>query len=65
MKKFFGVLFILFTIALFAVVICHIWGISLISWQDILRSSATLVLLAVLVVVISIMYFLFFKKWNK
>jgi hypothetical protein len=65
MKKFFGVLLILFTIALFAVVICHIWGITLISWQDIFRSSLTLVLLIVLVIAITALYFLFLKKWKK
>jgi membrane-anchored glycerophosphoryl diester phosphodiesterase (GDPDase) len=65
MKKISGVLLIIFAIALFAVIIFRVWGINLISWQDILRSSVTVLLLVVLVIVVIIVYFLFLKNQDK
>jgi hypothetical protein len=65
MKKISGVLLIIFAIALFVAIICLVWGIKLISWQDLVRSGVTVLLLIVLVIIVIVLYFLFFKKWDK
>ena len=65
MKKTLGIIILLCTIALFAIIICRIWGIYLFSWQDIVRSGVTLLLLVILIIVIATIYFLFLRKQDK
>lgn len=65
MKKIIGLLLLLCSIALTVVVILRIWGIHTISFGNVLRSGATLALLAMLTVVLLIIYGLFIRNHKK
>lgn len=65
MKKLVGLVIVLLSIAFFTLLILRIWGVSVVSWQNIVRSGATFVLLGALIVILIIIYFLFFKKSAK
>lgn len=61
MKKIIGLLIILCSISLIGIIILRIWGIELVSTGDVLRSGATLALLAVLIIILVIVYGIFFR----
>nr|WP_199158787.1 hypothetical protein [Pedobacter sp. ASV2] len=62
MKKIIGILITLLVIAFAAIIILRVWGISIISLDNILKSSLTLILLTVLIVVLLIAYGFFFRN---
>lgn len=65
MKKIIGLLIVLSSIALIGIIILRIWGIELVNTGDVLRSGATLALLAVLTVILVIVYGVFFRDPKK
>ncbi|MCH5718477.1 hypothetical protein [Niabella hibiscisoli] len=65
MKKIIGLLIVLCSIALIGIIVLRIWGIELVSTGDVLRSGATLVLLAVLTIILVIVYGVFFRDPKK
>ncbi len=65
MKKIIGLLIVLCSVALIGILILRIWDIHIVSTGDLLRSGATLALLAILTVVLLIAYGLFFRNPKK
>ena len=65
MKKLIGGTIVLLCLAFFVLLILRVWGVSIVSWQNIVRSGATFVLLGALIVILIIIYYLFFKKSTK
>ncbi|MGZ3872529.1 MAG: hypothetical protein ACXVJD_06405 [Mucilaginibacter sp.] len=61
MKRIVGVIILLLSLAFIAIVILRIWAIRIISLQDIIRSSATLVSIGVAIVMLVIVYGGFLK----
>ena len=62
MKKTIGVLIAIFIVAFIAILVLRIWGITIVSWQNVLKSSATLALLGIATVSLIIIYYFFFRK---
>jgi len=56
MKRIIGALLILLSIALIAILILRIWDIEIVSLSDIVKSSATLLLLGIAIVILIIVY---------
>lgn len=65
MKKIIGLLIVLCSVALIGILILRIWDIHIVSTGDLLRSGATLALLAILTVILLIAYGLFFRNSKK
>lgn len=65
MKKFIGALIVLLSIALIGILILRIWGIYIVSIDQIVKSGYTLLLLGALIVVLIIVYGAFFKNQSK
>ncbi len=65
MKKIIGLLIVLCSVALTSIIILRIWGVEIVSTGDVLRSGATLALVAVLIVVLVIVYGVFFRDPRK
>jgi len=62
MKRIVGVIILLLSLAFIAIIILRIWGIRIISLQDIIRSSATLIAIGVAIVILVIVYGGFLKN---
>ena len=56
MKKLIGIILVLLSLALISIVILRIWDIEIVSLNTIIKSSATLVVLGVALVVLIILY---------
>ena len=65
MKKLIGALIVLLSISLIGILILRIWGIYIVSIDEIVKSGYTLLLLGGLIVVLIIAYGAFFKNNNK
>lgn len=64
MKKLVGFLIALFSLAFIALLILRIWNIVIFGWADVLRSGVTLLLIAVAIIILIIVRFVFFRKEN-
>lgn len=64
MKNLVGFLIALLSIAFVVLLILRIWNIVIFGWDEILRSGATLLLIAVAIIILIIVRFAFFKKEN-
>ncbi|ANF52229.1 hypothetical protein A0O34_17645 [Chryseobacterium glaciei] len=62
MKKIIGIVITLLSIALIGIIILRIWNIEIISLENIIRSSATLILLGLAIVILSIVYGTFLRN---
>jgi len=62
MKKIVGILILLLSIAFIGIIILRVWGITIVSLDNILRSGYTLLLLGALVVILIIVYGAFLKN---
>ncbi|RZJ60136.1 MAG: hypothetical protein EOO45_24800 [Flavobacterium sp.] len=62
MKKAIGFIIILLSLAFIAIAILKIWGIEVVSLNDIIRGSATLILLGVAILILIIAYGAFFRN---
>ncbi len=65
MKKIIGLLIVLCSVSLIGIIILRVWGIEIVSTADVLRSGATLALLAVLTIILVIVYGVFFRDSKK
>lgn len=65
MKKLIGTLIILLSISLIGILILRVWGIYMVSIDEIIKSGYTLLLLGGLIVILIIIYGVFFKNNNK
>jgi len=65
MKKVIGALIVLLSISLIGILILRIWGIYIVSIDEIVKSGYTLLLLGGLLVVLVISYGAFFKNNSK
>lgn len=62
MKNIIGILITLLSLALMAVIILRIWNIDIVSFDNMLRSSATLILLGLAILILSIVYGTFLRN---
>ena len=62
MKKLIGALIVLLSVFFIGILILRIWGIVIISIDDMVNSGYTLLLLGVLIIVLIISYGFFFKN---
>lgn len=62
MKKLIGILIVLLSLSLIGILILRIWGIYIVSIDEIVKSGYTLLLLGALIVVLIIAYGAFFKN---
>lgn len=69
MKKIIGIIILLLSLAFIGIIILKVWGITIVSLDDVLKSGYTLLLLGALIVVLIIVYGAFFKgdssKYNR
>lgn len=65
MKKVIGALIVLLSISLIGILILRIWGIYIVSIDEIVKSGYTLLLLGSLLIVLIISYGAFFKNNSK
>ena len=65
MKKIIGTLIILLSLSFIGIVILKIWGISIVSINELLMSVYTLLLLGALIVILILVYGLFFRNNSK
>lgn len=65
MKKLIGTLIILLSIALIGILILRIWGIYIVSIDEIVKSGYTLLLLGALILILIIAYGALFKNNSK
>ncbi|RZL62365.1 MAG: hypothetical protein EOO93_09085 [Pedobacter sp.] len=69
MKKIIGILILLLSVAFIGILILKVWGINIVSLDNILKSGYTLLLLGALIVVLILVYGAFLKgdrhKYNK
>ena len=65
MKKLIGIILVLLSIALISIVILRIWDIEIVSLNTIIKSSATLVVLGVAIVVLIILYGALLRNNNR
>lgn len=65
MKKIIGVIIVLLVIAFLGILGLRIWGIEIVSLQTIVKSSATLLVLGIVIVLLIISYGFFFAKTNE
>lgn len=65
MKKFIGTLIVLLSVLLIGILILRIWGIYIVSIDEIVKSGYTILLLGALIVVLIIVYGAFFKINSK
>lgn len=65
MKKVIGALIVLLSISLIGILILRIWGIYIVSIDEIVKSGYTLLLLGGLLIVLIISYGAFFKNNSK
>ena len=65
MKKLIGALIVLLGLSLIGILILRIWGIYIVSIDEIVKSGYTLLLLGALIVVLIIAYGAFFKNNSK
>ena len=65
MKKIIGIVITLLSIALIGVIILRIWNIEIISIENIIKSSATLLLLGLAIVILIIIYSTLLKNNNQ
>ncbi|MNK04786.1 hypothetical protein D3C87_226590 [compost metagenome] len=65
MKKLIGALIVLLSIALIGILILRIWGVYIVSIDEIVKSGYTLLLLGALIIVLIIAYGAFFKNNSK
>ncbi|MCX8524649.1 hypothetical protein OF897_12070 [Chryseobacterium formosus] len=62
MKNIIGILITLLSLALIAVILLRIWNIDIVSFDNMLRSSATLILLGLAILILSIVYSTFLRN---
>lgn len=62
MKKFIGILAILLSIAFLSILVLRIWDIEIISLSNLIRSSATLLILGIATIILIVCYGVFFRK---
>ena len=62
LKRIIGLVAILFIIAFLVILILRIWGIEIISIQNLIKSNLTLVALGVGIVILTILYGGFFRS---
>lgn len=62
MKKILGIFITLLSLALIAVIILRIWNNEIVSFNNMIKSSATLILLGLAIVVLSIVYGTFLRN---
>lgn len=65
MKKVIGIIIVLLIIAFLGILGLRIWGIEIVSLQTIVKSSATLFILGVAIVILIICYGFCFKDSSK
>ena len=65
MKKLIGIFIILLSIAFIGILILRIWGIYIVSIDELIKSGYTLLLLGALIVVLIIIYGAFLKNNSK
>ena len=65
MKKIIGIIIVLLVIAFLGILGLRIWGIEIVSLQTILKSSATLIILGLAIVILIICYGFYFKDPSK
>ena len=65
MKKLIGILIVLLSLSLIGILILRIWGIYIVSIDEIVKSGYTLLLLGALIVVLIVAYGAFFKNNSK
>lgn len=65
MKKLIGTFVILLSMAFIGILILRIWGIYIVSIDELIKSGYTLLLLGVLIVVLIIIYGAFLKNNSK
>lgn len=62
MKKIIGITMLLLCIAFTGILLLGIWNIHIISLEELTRSSATLIILGIFIVVLIVLYGAFFRK---
>lgn len=62
MKKIIGLFAVLLTVLFITIIILRIWGIHIISVENFIRSSTTLIVLGVAIIILLILYGSFFKS---
>ncbi len=62
MKKIIGFIILLLSLAFIGIIILRVWGITIVSVDNVLRSGYTLLLLGVLIVVLILIYGAFLKS---
>lgn len=65
MKKIIGIVIALLSIALIGIIVLRIWNIEIISLENMIKSSATLILLGLTIVILSIVYGTFLRNNKK
>ena len=65
MKKIIGVFIVLLVIAFLGILGLRIWNIEVVSLQTVIKSSATLLILGIAIVVLVISYGFYFKDNSK
>lgn len=65
MKKLIGTLIVLLSLSFIGILILRIWGIYIVSIDEIVKSGYTLLLLGALIVVLIVAYGAFFKNNSK
>jgi hypothetical protein len=65
MKKIIGVFIVLLVIAFLGILGLRIWNIEVVSLQTVIKSSATLLILGIAIVVLIISYGFYFKDNSK
>lgn len=61
MKKLVGIFIVFLSLAFVAILILRIWGVNIVSLDEIIKSTATLLSIGVLIVVLIIVYGAFLK----
>jgi len=65
MKKFIGFIIVLLVIAFLGILGLRIWNIEVVSLQTLVKSSATLIILGIAIVLLIISYGFFFRSEDK
>lgn len=65
MKKITGIIVLILSIAFLGILVLRIWGVEIVSPANVLKSSVTLIVLGIAIVVLAIIYGAFFRNQAK
>ena len=65
MKKIIGITILLLSIAFTGILLLRIWNIHIVSLEALIRSSATLIVTGIFIVVLIVLYGAFFRRQEK